>query len=367
MAIDLDNIELYDLIKGKEILELIFDKDVLSTKGERYALKELLAPIKDLTLFIDVAERAIKSGNLKYEGLKSHYRNFENADFKKEIIFLWLKSTKILNILKRTKISDRFRKIVEDTISETAEPSLRQTSNREEVGLEESGETTKETLLDNNFESTTHFNDFIKELRFSCENDIEIKIQVPNKQAITCNPDSLGFQNSETKQWKKFIALLKRKDGTLTYTDGANKRAWGEIEKKIRAFLNKKFNLNVLDGFKLFLSVPGKTGMWKPLFQITRSKDYGNADFSSYDKEQITEKLKELAKYPRDENAILYMKATERATELGMSDNEIKHLVEIDKELDSLDNLDTNDPDRDRWNITGKQIRPEHDPYLTED
>jgi hypothetical protein len=369
MVIDLDNIELYDLIKGKEILELIFNKDVLSTKSERYALKELLSPIKDLELFIDIAERAIKSGNLKYEGLKSYYRNFENAEFRREIILLWLKSTKILNKLKRTNISDKFRKVVEDTISETVEPSLRQTINREEVRLEESGETAKKTLLDNNFESTAHLKNFITKLRISCENDIEIIIQAPNKPPITCNPDSLGFRNVNTNQWKDLISLLKSANGTYYYSskDKAKRSVWREIEKKLRDFLNEKFNQDIPDDFKLFSPVKGEAGLRKPLFQITRLKDIVNDDFKNCNEKQITEKLKEFASYASEENAKLYIKATERAKELGMSDDTIKNVVDIDNLLGSLDNLDSNNPDRDQWGTTGKQILPEPDPYSPKD
>ena len=205
---------------------------------------------------------------------------------------------------------------------------------------------------------------FIKSLRIYCENDIEIKIQAPTKQPITCNPDSLGFRNKETDQWKYLIGLLQSAGGTFSYSrkEGTKKSAWREIEKKLRAFLNSKFGLNLPNDFKLFSSTQ-EAGVRKPIFQIHKPEDKNREDFSTLGKDQIAEKIRELSISPDTKTADLLNKAVARAEELGFSQLEMVGMLKTDdflpSEISSLYNVDSTLLIKDRPDIDGKQQKPE--------
>ncbi len=213
---------------------------------------------------------------------------------------------------------------------------------------------------------------FIESLILSCENDIEIKIKVPNKPPITCNPDSLGFRDTNTKQWKALIDLLKSADGTFIYSksEGDKKRAWGEIERKLRDFLNSKFDLNLPNDFKLF-PLTQEAGVRKPIFQIHKPEDKSQEDFSTLGKDQIVEKIRELSISPDIETADLLNKAVARAKELGLSDDYLSKLLQTDdllpSEILSLDNIDSTLLVKDRLGIDGKQQKPERNRDVIED
>ncbi len=178
-------------------------------------------------------------------------------------------------------------------------------------------------------EATNDSTSFLRDLRIYCENDVEIKIQASGQRAITCNPDSLGFRDAQTKQWVHLISLLKSEEGTFSYssTEAAKKRVWGEIEKKLKIYLKTTFALGHLDDLKLFIPT-AKTGVRKPLFQISRIENIGNGDFSSLGKEEVVEKIKELANNSSQETVIPLTKAVQRAKELGFTNDELSKVLD---------------------------------------
>ena len=205
---------------------------------------------------------------------------------------------------------------------------------------------------------------FIQSLIIHCENDIEIKIKAPEQRAATYSPELMGFRDKETGQWKYLIGLLQSAGGTFSYStkEGTKKSAWREIEKKLRAFLNSNFGLNLPNDFKLF-SPTQEAGVRKPIFQIHKPEDKIREDFSTLGKDQIAGKIRELAISPDTETAYLLDKAVARAKELGFSLHEVGGMLKTDElllsEISSLDNADSTLLIKDRPDIDGKQQKPE--------
>jgi len=294
----------------------------------------------------DLFEEALFNGELKGESSTRGYIPIYQK-IKKGELCAWLMGKRILDLLE-----DKVIEVPAENVEFIEKSSKEKPQAVPEPNAEKHGKAPSDPSL------------FIQSLIIYCENDIEIKIQAPTKQPITCNPDSLGFRNKETNQWKYLIGLLQSAGGTFSYSrkEGTKKSAWREIEKKLRAFLNSKFGLNLTNDFKLFSSTQ-EAGVRKPIFQIHKSEDKNREDFSTLGKDQIAEKIRELSISPDTKTADLLNKAVARAEELGFSQLEMVGMLKTDdflpSEISSLYNVDSTLLIKDRPDIDGKQQKPE--------
>lgn len=203
---------------------------------------------------------------------------------------------------------------------------------------------------------------FLKGLRIFCENDIEINIQRQGRKSKTYTPDSLGFNSSNTIEWKNLIGLLKSNEGVVTYhkSEGSKKLVWIRIEKKLIAFLEKEFNLNISKKIKLFVPAPGRNGVRKPLFKILKGSNKKLIDSSNFNEAQIREKIRELAISPNAESADSLVMLCDKAKELGLTEDDLSELLRTKDFLES-DIADLEPKDclvQDRSDIQGKRLLP---------
>jgi hypothetical protein len=193
---------------------------------------------------------------------------------------------------------------------------------------------------------------FIKNLRFSYENDSEIKIQQPNKKAKNFNYNSLGFNNNRTKQWKAFLKLLQDPDpyfnigraGTAASAERknyeSNKKLLTEINNKLIKFLNQNYPISIPPNFKLYKKCPEEgQGVYKFMFIVENEKLETEAlekEFKKMSDEDLKNALINIAEKYRKTSDESYagkiVAAANVAKERGIvTDQKLQELVEPDR------------------------------------
>ena len=119
--------------------------------------------------------------------------------------------------------------------------------------------------------------DFVRSLRFYYGNDSEIKIQQPGRKAKTFTHNSLGFEASDTEEWKSFRRVIKGPEpfynvgpaaDRKTY-DNNMKRLFRINEKLIEHYLKKECQLQVPKKFKLYEKTPEEgPGVYRFIFLV---------------------------------------------------------------------------------------------------
>ena len=108
---------------------------------------------------------------------------------------------------------------------------------------------------------------FIKDLRFSFENDAEIKIQKPRLKAKNYKYHNLGFHRKDSKEWKDLIQILREPPHTYQLGKsciidagiktpvkkyGRRRKRLDRINTKLIGFLTDTFLVHFPEGYKLF-------------------------------------------------------------------------------------------------------------------
>jgi hypothetical protein len=128
------------------------------------------------------------------------------------------------------------------------------------------------------------YENFIRSLVVHFENDNEVGIREPGKEAQAYTCQTLGFRNNQTKEWKTFLDILR--DPPHTYDIGspyfgddskrkrnpdydAKLKLVGNISNKLIRFFNKRFNVNIPQNYKLYERCKSeKKGTYKFKFQV---------------------------------------------------------------------------------------------------
>lgn len=149
---------------------------------------------------------------------------------------------------------------------------------------------------------------FVSNLRVQYENDYEITIQEPKRQARNYNHHSLGCIRNDTKEWEALICLLEGSDH-LFRTDKprfrtrkpgkptANIKILNEIDSKLKLFFNKEFGVRLPDSFRTFDHVPAEgTGAYRFKFKVGAQED--PLDFKGYTNEGLLGVIQSLQEIP---------------------------------------------------------------------
>lgn len=153
---------------------------------------------------------------------------------------------------------------------------------------------------------------FIKDLQVSYVSDTEIKIKGRGNKAITYGMKELGFKKVNSKTWKEFIGIIKRDDhlyhvGTARGAKGARKTSYDvaqkvlvEINKKLVTFLNKEFQAQLPEGFKVYELIPEKKeapGTYRFKFKILNHSDADTEEFGKLSEDELLSKIEKLSEH----------------------------------------------------------------------
>jgi len=177
---------------------------------------------------------------------------------------------------------------------------------------------------------------FIRALQVSYLDNTEVKIQYKGKRKnYTC--ESIGFRDGNTKAWKTFLEILQNKDHVYNlgpahlYDKGIHKKIRNkeyenrlnllkQINKKLKSFLTKQYNIKFPPDFKLYEPQPTKgPGVYSFKFQIPSDKP------SYKTKNQALRHLKKLFSDGISNDAV--QSAVETAMEAGASQDEVSKIV----------------------------------------
>jgi hypothetical protein len=202
----------------------------------------------------------------------------------------------------------------------------------------------------------TEAEEFIRSLQISYLDNTEVKIQYRGKSK-NWNCDALGFRDSNTKEWKDFLGILKDRDhvyilgpaysinkGTQQKernTDyDKNLKLLKEIDKKLIIFLNKNYPVIFPEKFHLYERRPDKgDGIYSFKFKTPSTKP------SYKSKEQALDRLEKLVLYGASIDAI--SDAVVIAMDVGASKDEVTKIVkDIDIGTSQNENM-TDDLEKD--------------------
>ena len=115
--------------------------------------------------------------------------------------------------------------------------------------------------------------EFIKSLKISYEDDLQVKIQEPRKKPVFVNQKQLKFRK---KVWEDFTGILQNPKYTYYVGESEskeyskNQKRLGEMNTKLINFFNKEFPVNFPDKFELYEKCHGeRPGIYRFKFQIT--------------------------------------------------------------------------------------------------
>jgi hypothetical protein len=193
-------------------------------------------------------------------------------------------------------------------------------------------------------------------LQISYLDNTEVKIQYRGKSK-NWNCDALGFRDSNTKEWKDFLGILKDRDhvyilgpaysinkGTQQKernTDyDKNLKLLKEIDKKLIIFLNKNYPVIFPEKFHLYERRPDKgDGIYSFKFKTPSTKP------SYKSKEQALDRLEKLVLNGASIDAI--SDAVVIAMDVGASKDEVTKIVkDIDIGTSQNENM-TDDLEKD--------------------
>jgi len=150
---------------------------------------------------------------------------------------------------------------------------------------------------------------FIRSLSVSYENDEEIKIKVANQRARSYSDKELGYNKTMSQEWRLFIHILRSPDhsyhigvahgaaDTRNKSYDANRRKLVEISKKFVSFLNRTYEAQLPDGFKIFERIKnGPRGTYRFKFTIS---DYSidTAQHGALSKDELMKEIERLSKH----------------------------------------------------------------------
>ena len=109
----------------------------------------------------------------------------------------------------------------------------------------------------------TEIDNFIKKLIIRYETDSQISIQQKGKTKINVDLTSLGFKEGgrggEHKTWDNFITALQNSPNFYWHApENKDKKQVSTVNKKLLAFLSKKFDVDFPDKFKLIERIKGE-------------------------------------------------------------------------------------------------------------
>ena len=208
--------------------------------------------------------------------------------------------------------------------------------------------------------------DFIRGLKFTFENNYEIKIQKSGKRAKTYTSDSLGFNSVETKEWKTLEILQtpphiyqvgkagKARTGIRKEYD-KKKKLLDAINQKLIKFINDHLSpsIPIPKSYKLYELCPEyEKGTYKFKFQTGDNKDDKDifeSNCEKLSKEKLIENLLgRLKEYSKNPNANYLKKKIDTIKSVlinkyEMTENGIKDLMfpstdkeEIEKEFSDV-------------------------------
>jgi hypothetical protein len=152
--------------------------------------------------------------------------------------------------------------------------------------------------------------DFIRKLKIYFENDSEIKIQEPGKEAKIYNVHVLGFRNNRTKSWIAFIELLENQShiyniGPSYVKDYDIKRkCLSQINKKLIDFFTKHYKIKFPQKYKLYEKAKSEgKGAYKFKFKVgvIDNAKASQSKYERYPKDKLLKKIYELSK--KDKNS----------------------------------------------------------------
>jgi hypothetical protein len=195
---------------------------------------------------------------------------------------------------------------------------------------------TKESMPTLNAEAET----FIRSLKIGSVNEVEIIIQQPGKKSVAYPSSTLGFFSCNTKEWKGLLGILKSGNFQHASSNRSAKEKFKRIEKKLITFFTRQFSLAIGSDFKIFALSPGNEGVRAPIFQIlTRAIDR-DFDYSSLNREETEEELKQLCLSDDVETAGQFKALTEHAKSIGMTDSDIELIIDVEGEFRDRDVVD---------------------------
>jgi hypothetical protein len=187
-----------------------------------------------------------------------------------------------------------------------------------------------EQSLTTQSKSTNDHETFIRSMQISFVSNTEIKIKSGNKKSRVFNQKELGFQKNNSNIWNALIEILKTSDhfyrvgkargtGKIRKTSyDVNQKILAGINKKIITFLNKQYDAQLPDNFKVYELVPEgqeAPGIYKLKFQICNLDSLKENDYKDYSKEKLLSEIKKLS----SESAKLSSKGDEVS---GQKENE---------------------------------------------
>jgi len=141
-------------------------------------------------------------------------------------------------------------------------------------------------------ESKFECEDFVRSLRVYYENIYEIKIQEPKKQPRTFNHGNLGFCQESTNEWKNFRNLIEGPDHFYKVGSAKQRKPYDRkmknlysINKKLIAFLEKEYQLQIPKEFKIYERAPEEgAGVYR--FKFLVGSDAQKSKYHGYPKEK---------------------------------------------------------------------------------
>ena len=98
------------------------------------------------------------------------------------------------------------------------------------------------------------FEAFIRRLKIYYDNDEQIKIQVPGKDAKPYLYSNFGFRNNTTEQWETFIKILQDFPHNFYIASEKKRKRIGVINKKLINFFrtNPDFLIEIPENYKIY-------------------------------------------------------------------------------------------------------------------
>jgi hypothetical protein len=157
------------------------------------------------------------------------------------------------------------------------------------------------------------FDNFIRSLRISYENENGIKIHKPGKVAKDVNFGMLGFKDNKTKEWEAFLEIINKPPhvyflGSASKTSAgikqpnkdyeAKRKLLYEIDIKLKTFLNKEFGLDIPKSLKTYERCPEEgQGAYKFKFKVIHENEAKGKLYLKYEnlpKDELFNKMKKL-------------------------------------------------------------------------
>jgi hypothetical protein len=182
----------------------------------------------------------------------------------------------------------------------------------------------------------------VKDITISILSEEAVTIQLPRKKKRDVSHSSLGFDRSDTKEWKNFLSILEKgffevgKSKTRELIDkgyARNQTLLKTVEKKLQGYFNTEQ--------KMFQRVKGKSGYYEPIFQ--RQKQVNISTIRKMTKEKLFEYILDLVKSFKisneEEVKIEICKASEEAKRKGATKLEIESIISSDDFKDDIKSM----------------------------